>query len=201
MYRSKTLISMRRSPLLALCLLVAACHAGGGVREALDTRTGVTWAADRAPMVFARTEARYSRSARDYVYVGPVEVNRQGTRDYYLWVGIATTLDRGYLAPAVDLPEKLYIDIGDEVLEFALQPWRLVVPIEGFEAAYPTAVALRALFAARVTSSQIELLARERPRAARVAGAGSQSREYLLWDEGSAWQGFVARIEPPPARP
>ena len=193
--------SMCRSSLLAIWILVAACHSGGGVREALDTRTGITWAVDRAPMVFARTEARYSRSARDYLYIGPVEVNQQGTRDYYLWVGTATTLDRGYLAPAADLPETLYIEIGDEVVEFALKPWRALVPVEGSEAAYATAVALRAEFAARVTSSQIQMLAAARPRVVRIGGEDTASREYVRWEDGPAWQGFVARVEAPGARP
>jgi len=28
-----------------------------------------------------------------------LEINRQGVREHYLWVGVATTIDRGFIAP------------------------------------------------------------------------------------------------------
>jgi len=83
--------------LLAAC--VAACAGQSALLETLDERTGMTIVRSREPLVFARTEPRYSRSARDYVYLGPLATNRQGVREHYLWVGIATTLDRGFIAP------------------------------------------------------------------------------------------------------
>jgi hypothetical protein len=175
--------------------LAAGCQSNGGVRATLDASTGITWTADPAPVVFARTEARYSRSARDYLYLGPVEVNRQGTRDYYLWIGIGTTLDRGYLAPTTPLPDKLYVDVGDEIIEFLLQPWRVLTPMASTELVYLTPVDLQATLGARVTSSQIEKLASELPRAVRVAIPGSASREYLRWEEGAVWPSFVELIE------
>jgi hypothetical protein len=180
-------------------VLVAACQSGGGVREAFDTRTGITWTVDRAPIVFARTEARFSRSARDYLYLGPVEINRQGTRDYYLWVGVATTLDRGYLAPATALPERLYVELDGEVIEFPLQPWAALTPLTGEEFVYPTSVDVRVALGARVTSSQITRLAAGLPAAVRVAMPDSPTRQYSRWDDEAAWPGFISRIEPSPA--
>ncbi len=77
---------------------LAGC-AGGGRLEQLDEQSGATIVRGPAVLVYARTEPRYSRSARDYVYLGPVETNRQGVREYFLWVGVATTIDRGFIAP------------------------------------------------------------------------------------------------------
>jgi hypothetical protein len=182
----------------ALLVLLAGCQSNGGVREKLDARTGLTWASDRAPIVYARTEARYSRSARDYVYLGPVEINRQGTRDYYLWVGVATTLDRGYLAPAISLPEALYIELDGEVIEFPLQPWGSLTPLPADEPVYSTPVDVEAELGARVSSSQITRLAVELPRTMRISVPDSPTREYQRWDEGLAWPGFVNRIGPAP---
>jgi hypothetical protein len=187
--------SLRQAGLVS-CVLLCACQSTGGVRETLDARTGSTWSTDRAPVVYARTEARYSRSARDYLYLGPVEINRQGTRDYYLWVGVATTLDRGYLAPAMSLPNMLYVELGGEVMEFPLQPWSSLTPLPSAESVYPTTVDIEAELGARVASSQIARLAAELPAALRVAVPSKPTREYRRWDDGAVWPGFAARLEP-----
>jgi hypothetical protein len=192
MRKRRVLEAARMAGLAALVCVTAACQSGSGVRETLDARTGITWTTDRAPVVFARTEARYSRSARDYLYLGPVEVNRQGTRDYYLWVGVATTLDRGYLAPRLELPDKLYVELGGEVIEFVLQPWGSLAPMAGTAPAYATAVELHAELAARVTADQIARLAAELPPTIRVAIPSALTREYLRWGDEAVWQGFLA---------
>lgn len=179
-----------------LSVLLAACHSTGGIRERLDARTGLTWTSDTAPVVYARTEARYSRSARDYLYIGPVEVNRQGARDYYLWVGIATTLDRGYLAPAMNAPDRLYVELGGELMEFPLQPWSTLTPLQADAAVYPTPVDVEAELGARVTASQIARLAAELPPVVRTSVPDSPTREYQRWDEELVWPGFAELIEP-----
>ena len=179
----------------ALFVALTACQSAGSVRETLDARTGSTWTSERAPVVFARTEARYSRSARDYLYIGPVEINRQGTRDYYLWVGVASTLDRGYLAPAMSLPDKLYVDVGGEVMEFALQPWSSLTPLRADESLYSTAVDVEAELGARVASSQVARLAAELPRTVRVAVPDSPTREYQRWDDAPVWPAFAERLK------
>jgi hypothetical protein len=180
----------------ALLVALAACQATGNIRERLDARTGLTWASERAPVVFARTEARYSRSARDYLYIGPVEINRQGTRDYYLWVGVASTLDRGYVAPAMSLPDELYVEVGGEVMEFPLQSWRTLTPLRADESPYSTAVDVEAELGTRVASSQIARLAAELPPAVRVAVPDSPTREYQRWDDAPVWPAFAERLKP-----
>ena len=110
--RSRETSSLRSRWLAVAALaLLAACQHGGVVsRERLDEKSGVTIIADTLPIVFARTETRFSRSGRDYLYLGPVETNRQGLREYYLWVGVASTLDRGYIAPESALPDRVIVD-------------------------------------------------------------------------------------------
>jgi len=84
-------------------LLLAISFAGGCAssnntteytREYLDTKTGVTITALNQPLILAHTEPRISRSLRDYLYIGPVEVNTMGKRSYYLWIGPFSTIDR-----------------------------------------------------------------------------------------------------------
>jgi hypothetical protein len=185
----------RRLVILTMAAALAACAgAGGRVREQLDTTTGMTVTSDAEPIVYAKTEARYSRSARDYVYLGPVETNRQGVRDYYLWVGIGTTLDRGYLAPPLELPDTLYGQIDGEFMEFPLRPWDEIFPVSRRTAVYETGVTMQAQLAARVTLYQLQLLARAAPSSVRLGTSGTTTQPYVRWDDAEPWRGFLVEV-------
>jgi hypothetical protein len=174
-------------------LVLAACS-GGAPLERLDERTGITLTTGSEALVFARTEARYSRSARDYLYLGPVETNRQGVREYYLWVGIATTLDRGFLAPPAPPPRTLYVTVGGEPIELPLRAWTELVPIGGREPVYATAVPVHAELAARVTLQQLALFAAEPLSSVAVAGDGAGPLTYARWRGGGGLGDFVANM-------
>jgi hypothetical protein len=181
--------------MLAIVLAgMAGCRAGpaASVNEQLDEATGVTVRADARPIVFARTDTRYSRSERDYVFLGPVMVNRQGSREYYLWVGVGTTLDRGYIAPDNDVPVALVAEVAGEPVELALRPWAEREPKLVPAHLYRTAVPLRAELAARVTLSQLELLSRAHVEAVRLAAGDGTTHAYLRWDDEPIWPAFLA---------
>jgi len=181
--------------LLAAAMLTSACSGGGRPLEQLDTRSGLTVVRGREPLVFARTEPRYSRSARDYVYLGPVETNRQGVREYYLWVGIATTLDRGFLAPAALAPRTLYVNVGGEPMELPLKPWHELVPIGLAEPVYATAVPVRAELAARVTLQQLILIDAESPASIAVeVAAQTAPRSYVRWADDASFHDFFEGV-------
>jgi hypothetical protein len=172
---------------------VVGCAHDGGLIERLDQH-GVTITRDTAPLVFARTEGRYSRSARDYLYLGPVETNRQGIRDYYLWVGIATTLDRGFIAPTVEIPKMLYLNVQGEPIELPLRPWSEVLRDGELVPLYETAVDTDTALAARVTLQQLELFAAEPLASVTTATANGDTREYFRWEERQGWLDFIAAI-------
>jgi hypothetical protein len=179
--------------LTGFAVILAGCHTtrSRAIREALEESTGTTISSAFEPLVYARSEASYSRSGRDYLYLGPVRTNRRGTLDYFLWVGIATTLDRGYLAPEADIPVAIYVPIQDELIELPLHPWReRVAGIETFEV-YDTPVEPRATLAARVTLDQLTLFARESPRLIRVADAEGKTRTFARWDDRQTWSAFA----------
>jgi len=182
----------------AMAALLAAC--GGTTRvvhERLDEASGITVRAGGEPMVFARTETQYSRSGRDYLYFGPVETNRQGVREYYLWVGVATTLDRGYLAPASGEPAKVFVDVAGEPMEFALEPWRQREPGLHDARVYSTPVKLAAELAARMTLDQLRRIASETLQSVRVVDRDGHERAYYRWHEGSDWPSFLAAVAGP----
>lgn len=185
--------SISLSTIALAASLLAGCAHDAALIERLDGH-GVTIARDTAPLVFARTESRYSRSARDYLYLGPVETNRQGVRDYYLWVGIATTLDRGFIAPAVEIPDMLYLTVQGEPIELPLRPWSEVLPDGGLELPYETAVETKTSLAARVTLQQLELFAAEPLTSIATAATGADTREYFRWEERQGWADFIAAL-------
>ncbi len=149
------------------------------------------------PMVFARTEGRYSRSARDYVYLGPIETNRRGTRDYFLWVGVATTLDRGYLAPDGDVPAAIIVDVQGEPMEFQLEPWSERAPSLSSYALYDTAVNIQSQLAARVTLHQLALLSSQGLDSVRVGDSDGRTRLYRRWQGAENWHSFLQQTLAP----
>jgi len=179
--------------LLALTIL-AACQSARltGVSERLDARAGITLVSVTKPLVFARTEGRYSRSARDYIYLGPVEVNRQGQRDYFLWVGVGTTLDRGYLAPESAIPDTLIMSVRGELMALDLLPWDQRVPGLADPVIYDPAVRVRAALGARVSRQQLALIANESLPSIRVAASDGTMRAYTRWRDGTSWDGLIA---------
>jgi hypothetical protein len=180
---------------VATLVALAGCASQTGVvRERLDEPSGTTVLAGAEPMVFARTQPQYSGSGRDYLYLGPVETNRQGVREYYVWVGVATTLDRGYLVPQVSEPERVFIDIAGEPMELALRPWAEREPGLRDARVYGTPVRLGAELAARVTLDQLHKLASEPLQAVRVVDGDGATRAYYRWHEGSDWPAFVAAV-------
>jgi hypothetical protein len=183
--------------ILSICALhvLAGCQASGALNQRLDEATGLTFTSEPQPVVYARTESRYSRSARDYVYIGPIEVNRQGTREYYLWVGVGTTLDRGYLAPEPRMPETLYLVAQGEPMELGLHPWDAETLGVGHVRAYRTEVRLQGEFAARVTLNQLALLADAPLESILLDDGDGRTRAYFRWRPGEGWSDFVAHAQ------
>lgn len=180
------------APVAALGL-VAACQSAS-VRQSLDPSSGVTWTAERAAAVLARTEPQFSRSARDYLYLGPVEVNERGTREYFLWVGIATTLDRDYLAARGIVPDRLYLVVAGEPFALELAPWAERVPALAGVEVYAPSVDPSAELGARVTLDQLRRFTATPPDSVRIGVADGRNVEYFPWRDWSGWPGFLGEV-------
>lgn len=194
--RATNVLSMlaRVASIAALAALAACGSQTRVVRERLDERSGTTVVAGAQPMVFARTQPQYSHSGRDYLYVGPVETNRQGVHEYYVWVGVATTLDRGYVVPLAGEPERVFVDVAGEPMELVLRPWSEREPGLHDPRVYGTPVRLGAELAARVTLDQLLKLASEPLQSVRVVDRDGGTRAYYRWQEGSDWPAFLAAV-------
>jgi len=170
--------------------LLAACQSSTA-RQSLDARSGLTWTVEREPVVFARTEPQFSRSARDYLYLGPVEINERGTREYYLWVGVGSTLDRDYLDAAGIVPDRLYLVVRGEPYALELEPWAERAPGLADVRVYSPSVKPRAELAARVTLDQLERFSQAEPDSIRLGVADGATVEYFHWRDWSGWPGFL----------
>jgi hypothetical protein len=73
----------------------AARPAQDAITQYLDERTGATVTSLAAPLVFYSEDSMLAANVRDYLYLGPIELNRGGRHEYLLWAEFCSTIDRG----------------------------------------------------------------------------------------------------------
>jgi hypothetical protein len=93
------------------------------LEESLDYGTGVTLTRSTAPVVLYRDNSGHAAYARDFVYVGPIEVNRMGSYNYYLWLGIWSTLDDSSRWTKRDGFESITLYADGEPLQLEVAGW------------------------------------------------------------------------------
>lgn len=154
------------------------------VEERLDIGTGVTVTHATAPIVLYRDNSSYAAHARDYVYLGPVEINRMGEYSYFLWLGIWSTISDAERSYQRDGFESITLFADGEPLQLELVGWTLE-SIGVSEPVYVKPVASAADAYYRVTIDQIRLIANARE--IELHAGAAPARVYLMWDrQGSA---------------
>jgi hypothetical protein len=170
-----------RSMFAATVLLLHACATtADSVNDALDPATGVTVTYSNTPMVLYRENPGQAAYARNYVHLGPIEVNKSGTYRYYLWLGIWNTLQVNTISEQQDDFESIVLFADGEPLLLDVIGWTPAA-IETSTPVYakPVATALDAYY--RVTADQIRLIADARDLSLRTTG--EPPREFALWGE------------------
>lgn len=79
---------LRAIGLTAAALLSGCAAEPPPVIDKLDEQTGVTVTHSRTPFVFSSGETADTFPQMDLVQLGAIEINRMGSLDYYLWLGI-----------------------------------------------------------------------------------------------------------------
>ena len=163
--------------------------------ERLDTNTGVTVLNATEPLVLYRDNSGYAAHARDYVYMGPIEVNNMGAETYYLWLGIWSTMrDVTRLDSQRNGFESVVLYADGEPMPLEIAGWTLDT-IGVSEPVYPSPVAGAADAYYRVTADQIRLITDARDVELRTGTAREVA--YTLWDQQSlpstSLQAFVHR--------
>ena len=171
--------------LIVMALPAAGCVSTSVlVEEKLDMGTGVTVTHATAPIVLYRDNSAYAAHARDYVYLGPVEINQMGSYSYYLWLGIWSTVSDAERSYERDGFESITLFVDGEPLQLELVGWTLE-SIGVSEPVYVKPVASAADAYYRVTIDQIRLIANARE--IELHAGTTPVKVYLMWDrQGSA---------------
>ena len=167
---------------LTATLLLGACTASTSlVVERLDPHTGVTVLSATEPLILYRDNSAYAAYARDFVYLGPIEVNNMGARSYYLWFGIWGTMrDDLRLSNQRDGFESVVLFVDGEPLSLEFHGWTLD-SIGVSESVYVKPVAGAADAYYRVTVDQVRLIANA--RSVELRTADSRGTRYGPWNE------------------
>ena len=173
--------SLRNLLLLLSLSLVACASEAPRVIQTLDTESGVTVLRLTAPLVFYHDNSAQAAHARDFVYLGPVEVNRMGARSHYLWLGIWSPI-RADERMSVDRSgfESVVLFVDGEPFPLELAGWTLDA-IGVTQPVYVKPVASAADAYYHVTLDQVRLLATAQQIDLRVGTARPVA--YELWDE------------------
>lgn len=164
--------------------LLAAC--GGSkplVQNDLDPRTGATVTHTSKPVIFYRDRSAYASHARDYVYVGPIEVNNMGQRRYFLWLGVWSTIKNSGRAAVQDDFETVVVFADGEPLDLQVVGWSPAT-IGVSESVYvkPVALAVDAYYG--VTIDQIRVIAEARDLEIRTGPSAGD--HYRAWESSES---------------
>lgn len=183
---------------LTAIALFAVAGCGGStavVSDRLDPLTGVTVTSASKPIVFYRDRSAQAAHARDYVYLGPIEVNNMGQRNYYLWLGIWGTSDSTDRSSQLDDFESIVVFADGEPLSLEVKGWT-PESIGISEPAYVKPVASATDGYYRVTIDQIRLIAEARDLEVRAGSARPQ--RYTPWSSAatpsSSLHAFLKRV-------
>ena len=163
---------------LSLCatLCCSACASVASVNGRFDENTGLTVAWLNEPVVLSRSVPRIATAARDYAYVGPLQINRRGVIESYVWVGAASTVDRAAIGEALPVPATLVLVLDGVPMHLPLEDW-----VAELAPPYRVAAPVVASRVARVAAAQLSRIAAARTVEAHLATADGVERSYALW--------------------
>jgi hypothetical protein len=181
-------------PPLAIALVLVACGSTTAlVSDRLDPLTGVTVTSATKPLVFYRDRSAQAAYAKDYVYLGPIEVNNMGERNYFIWLGVWGSSDTTTRSSQMNDFETVVVFADGEPLSLEVNGWT-PESIGLSESAYVKPVASATDGYYRVTIDQIRLMAEARDLEVRAGSTHPQT--YFPWDSTSStsMQAFLREV-------
>jgi hypothetical protein len=180
---------------VAFCaaLWLAGCASEHALSSRLD-ENGRTWLSVDAPVALARPAPRFSRAARDYLYVAPLETSSGGVRRQYLWVGLGTTVDRRWPWAAPPDAVTLLLTLDGTPLALPLEDWD---SLQG-AALYRPPAPVYDVRRASVTVDEVARIASAKSVEALVVAGDGSVAAYDLWGgRWSEWSTFVTDVTAP----
>ena len=161
-----------------LAALSACATEQSAVVEKLDELTAVTYTFSRTPIILSPDTPLDRENTRDYVQIGAIEVNRMGTLQYYIWLGIS---EMNYEATTNKQPkgfESIVLDVGGEKIPLDVLGWTenaIGISEPVYKKLFSTS--LDAYY--QVTLEQIEIL--NEVDGIKLLTTGSEPREFVSW--------------------
>jgi hypothetical protein len=184
--------------LLGVVIFLTACagtKSAVRTNEYLDETTGITVTVLQEPAIFFHASPRLAANVRDYLYVGPVEMNRMGKLSHYLWLAEWSTIDRApdqnpQNRPIVPLEHvSLLLDGSPMELQDPLEQGNsLGVPLQPYSMPVET---MRSVYM-RVSRDQLSRIAAANKVMVVVVASG-QARTYKLWNGDTHAFGSIDR--------
>lgn len=174
--------------LVRACLasVLVGCGADSPERSRLDS-SGLTVVTNNAAIMLARPVRTLAAGARDFAYIGPVQINRMGRRDYFFWIGLASTVDRDLVGLEPANAVALAIVVDDEPMILSLSEWDTSLD----QPPYQSTVPVYATLMAPTSLDQIHrIAAAESIDIHLIAGADSAHRYHAWQATWSAWSEF-----------
>lgn len=165
---------------LLVAVIVSACATTEPVvREKLDLMTGVTVTFSGTPLILFRDDSGRAAFARSYLHLGPIQVNRGGTYQYYLWLGAWHSMQLVDAGEHQQGLESVVLFADGEPMALDLAGWTPEA-IGTSEPVYlkPSTASIDAYY--RVTADQIRMIAHSTDL--RLQTSGMYAREFVPWD-------------------
>lgn len=171
---------------------LSACAAGQApVVEKLDAVTAVTYTHVRTPLILSPDMPLDRTQARDYVQVGAIEVNRMGSLNYYLWLGISDTHYAESPSTHQDGFESIVLTLDDQKLPLDIHGWtHEAIGVSGpvYKKFFSTTV--DAYY--EVTLEHVRLLADV--DSMKILTSGAVPKEFVLWYTQNAAKAQLAEF-------
>jgi hypothetical protein len=169
-------------------LVLSGCAARTQMVSRLDV-SGLTVVTLDEPIVLARPVRQLAAAALDYAYLGPVEINRMGNRDYFLWVGLASTIDRKLVGVPPEDVQVLAVLLDGRPMLLPLVHW--VANLD--RSPYETTAPLHATFAAHASLDQIRRISSAQSVEVHLVSASGVAWRYQKWQgDWSSWSLLAA---------
>lgn len=160
----------------AICLCACSWLPKGDGPAVNITETGVSPTSSRSAVWLAAVRPGLSAVGKDYLFVGPMTVNREGARRSYLWFAAGTTIDRHITGADKPQLESVVMVADGTPMTFDLVRWSN----DKASAPYPLSIDSYVSYAARVTASQVRQLANAGTLEAYVTDINGRSPVYSV---------------------
>lgn len=181
---------MSNAAIRLACLVLAAQLTGCSTDPVQTSRldsSGLTIVTHHDAITLARPVRTVAAGARDFVYIGPVEINRMGHRDYYFWIGLASTVDRDLVGLVPDNATTLALVVDDEPMILPLSEWDTSLDVPPYQAT----VAVYAALMAPTSLDQIHRIAAADSVEIHVIADTQSAVRYRAWQRTwSTWSQF-----------